>query len=102
MSNTLTTLQPVLFSAAQTVSAEPFGAVDAINTSFDDKAVAKGDVVKVPGAPTRAASDFTPSNVSSTGTNPTASNVEVLITLSRMVSCHHSVVHHTYLDYRAM
>lgn len=88
MANTLTELQPVLFSAAQTVSAEPFGAVDAINTSFDDKGVAKGDTVKVPVAPTRAAADFTPSNVSATGTDATADDVEVQITKSRKVAWH--------------
>jgi hypothetical protein len=88
MANTLTTLQPVLFSAAQTVSAEPFGAVDAITSSFDDKGVAKGDVVKVPVAPTRAASDFTPANVSSTGSDATANDVEVQITKSRKVDWH--------------
>lgn len=88
MANTLTALQPILFSAAQTVSAEPFGAVDAINANFDNKGVAKGDVVKVPVAPTRAAADFTPSNVSSTGTDATAADVEVQITKSRKVSWH--------------
>lgn len=88
MANTLTELQPILFSAAQTVSAEPFGAVDAINTSFDNQGVAKGDVVKVPVAPTRAAADFTPSNVSATGADATADDVEVQISKSRKVSWH--------------
>ena len=88
MANTLTELQPILFSAAQTVSAEPFGAVDAINMTFDDRGVALGDVVKVPVAPTRAAADFTPSNVSTTGTDATAADVEVQITKSRKVAWH--------------
>lgn len=88
MANTLTALAPTLYSAAINVSAEPFGAVDAINASFDDKAVAKGDVVKVPVAPTRSASDFTPSNVSSSGADATADDVEVQITKSRKVSWH--------------
>jgi hypothetical protein len=88
MANTLTALQPILFSAAQTVSAEPFGAVDAINTSCDNQGVALGDVVKVPVAPTRAAADFTPSNVSATGTDATADDVEVQITKSRKVAWH--------------
>jgi len=88
MANTLTTLQPILFSAAQTVSAEPFGAVDAINTSFDDKGVAKGDVVKVPVAPSASNQDFTPSNVSSTGDDRVASDVEVQIAKSRKQSFH--------------
>lgn len=88
MANTLTQLQPILFSAAQDVSAEPFGAVSAINANFDDRGVAKGDVVKVPVAPTRAASDFTPAATSSTGADATASDVKVQITQSRKVSWH--------------
>lgn len=88
MANTLTALQPILFSAAQTVSAEPFGAVDAINANFNDQGVAKGDVVKVPVAPTRAAADFTPGNVAATGADATAQDVEVQIAQSRKVSWH--------------
>lgn len=86
MANTLTAIAPTLYSAAKEVAAEPFGIVSAINSNFDDKGVAKGDSVKVPVAPTRAASDFTPSNTTSTGTDATASNVEVTITKSRKVS----------------
>ena len=86
MSNTLTALVPTLFSAAQEVSAEPFGAVSAINMSFDDKQVAKGDSVTVPVAPTRAASDFTPAATSTAGTDAIATSVAVQITKSRKVS----------------
>lgn len=85
MANTLTTLAPLLFSAAQEVSNEPFGAISAINTTFDDKGVAKGDTVRVPISPTRTPTDFTPNNVSSTGTDATATNVDVLITASKKV-----------------
>lgn len=85
MANTLTSLAPILFSAAQEVSNEPFGAVSAINTSFDDKGVAKGDTVRVPIAPTRTPTDFTPNNVSSTGTDSTSTNVDVTITASKKV-----------------
>lgn len=88
MANTLTELQPILFSAAQDVSQEPVGALDAINLNFDDKGVARGDLVKVTVAPTRAASDFTPANVAGTGADATASDVEVQITASRKVSWH--------------
>lgn len=84
--NTLTALVPTLFSAAQEVSAEPFGVVDAINASFDDKQVAKGDTVSVPVAPTRAATDFTPAAQSSAGSDATATTVGVQITKSRKVS----------------
>lgn len=88
MSNTLTSLAPTLFSAAREVAAEPFGVVAAIDARFDDKGVAKGDTVTVPVAPTRTASDFTPSNATSTGTDATASSVGVQITKSRKVSWH--------------
>lgn len=88
MANTLTAIAPVLYSAAQQVSAEPFGIVDAIFTDFDNQGVAKGDKVKVPVAPSRSASDFTPSNVSSTGSDATAMDVAVEITKSRKVDWH--------------
>lgn len=86
MANTFTALAPTLFSAAKKVAAEPFGVVGAINTSFDDKGVAKGDTVTVDVAPTRAASDFTPANVASAGTDATAAGIGVTITKSRKVS----------------
>ncbi len=88
MANTLTALQPTLFSVAQEVSAEPFGAVSAINMSFDSKGVAKGDKVKVPVAPTAAGEDFTPAATSSTGADAVASDVEVEITKSRKATMH--------------
>lgn len=88
MANTLTALVPTLFSAAQEVSAEPFGVVSAINASFDDKGVAKGDTVTVPIAPTRTPTDFTPSNSTSTGTDATATTVGVVITASKKVDWH--------------
>lgn len=88
MPNTLSALQPVAFSAAKEVAAEPFGAVAAINANFDDKRVAKGDTVKVPVAPIRAATDFSASNTTSTGDDSTASEIDVQITKSRKVSWH--------------
>lgn len=88
MANTLTSLAPTLYSAAKQVAAEPFGLIDAINTNFDDKGVAKGDTVTVPVAPTRSASDFTPAATTSTGSDATASSVAVQITKSRKVSWH--------------
>lgn len=85
MANTLTALVPTLFSAAREVSNEPFGVISAINAQFDDKGVAKGDTVKVPIAPTRAATDFTPAATASAGTDATATNVDVHITASKKV-----------------
>lgn len=88
MANSLTALAPTLFSAAKEVAAEPFGVVSAINTNFDDKGVAKGDNVSVDVAPTRSASDFTPSNTTSTGGDSTGSKIDVTITKSRKVDWH--------------
>lgn len=88
MANSLTALAPTLFSAAKVVANEPFGVVGAINTSFDDKGVAKGDKVSVDVAPVRAASDFTPSNISSTGGDSTGSKIDVIISKSRKVDWH--------------
>ncbi len=84
--NTLTALAPVLFSAAQTVSNEPFGVISAITTNFNDQGVAKGDSVIVPIAPVRAATDFTPGATSTTGDDSVAANVSVQITQSKKVS----------------
>ena len=88
MPNTLTALQPILFSAAQNVSAEPFGAINAITTDFNDQGVAVGDVVKVPVAPTRAVTPFAPANVPSTGADAVADDVQVEITASNKVTWH--------------
>jgi hypothetical protein len=88
MPNTLTALQPILFSAAQQVSSEPFGVVSAINVNFADQGVARGDTVKVPVAPSRAAEDFIPGNVAPTGADATAEDVGVQITASKKVTWH--------------
>lgn len=86
MANTLTALAPVAYSAAKEVAAEPFGLIDAINTSFDDKGVAVGDTIKVPVAPTRAAGDFTPAATTTAGTDAVATSTDVLITASKKTS----------------
>ena len=83
MASTITALAPTLFSAAQEVSAEPFGAIDSINATFDNKGVAKGDYVKVPVAPAQSNTSFSASNVYPEGTSVTASAVSVEITKSQ-------------------
>jgi len=88
MANTLTALEPILFSAAQQVSAEPFGAVDAINMTFDSKGVAVGDDVKVTVAPISAATDFAPGVAAAQGADAVASEITVQITKSRKASMH--------------
>lgn len=88
MPNLLTALQPLLYSAAQDVSNEPFGVINAIAASFDDKGVAIGDTVKVPIAPTAVTSDFTPAMTTAIGADATASTVDIQITANKTVSWH--------------
>jgi len=91
MANTLTAIAPTLFSAAQQVSAEPFGAISAINANFDNKGVAIGDVVKVPVAPAGAAAPYTPSmnlNGGNAGTDAIAAEVDVTITANLVSTWH--------------
>lgn len=86
MSNTFTALAPTLFSVAQEVAAEPFGAVDSVNANFSDQGVAIGDTVTVPIAPVRAASTYSPAMTTTAGTDAIASSVSVSISANRMVS----------------
>jgi hypothetical protein len=84
MSNVMTALQPLLFSAAQVVSAEPVGCLDGCTKDFNDKGVAKGDKVIVPvSPPTTSLNDYTPAAYAPTGTSYTAGNVEVTITAAK-------------------
>ena len=83
MATTITALAPTLFSAAQVVSGEPAGVLDAINTTWDDKGVAKGDNVLVPYAPVQATDDFAASNVLPAGDTNVAAAVTVNITQSK-------------------
>jgi len=86
VSNTFTALAPTLFSVAQEVAAEPFGAVDSVNANFSDQGVAIGDTVTVPIAPVRAASTYSPAMTTTAGTDAIASSVSVSISANRMVS----------------
>jgi hypothetical protein len=86
MSNTLTQLSPILFSAAAKVAREPHGLIDSITTDFNSQGVAKGDVVRVPVAPPLAEVDFVPSNVPPQGGDTTAGTVPVTIDYSKKVS----------------
>jgi hypothetical protein len=86
VANTFTALAPTLFSVANEVAAEPFGAVDSINANFSDKGVAIGDTVVVPVAPVRAAATYTPAMTTTAGTDAIASSVSVSISANRMVS----------------
>jgi len=86
MSNVLTALAPVLYTAAQVVSNEPYACLKGITTSYDDKSVAKGDTVYVPIAPVRALTDFTPAAITTQGDDSTPTNVGVQITFAKKAS----------------
>ena len=88
MSNTLTDLAPVLYSAAVEVSQEPVGFLDGINLNFDDKGAAVGDTIKLPLAPAAASTDYTPAMATSDGTDKIADAVEVSISKSVQTSWH--------------
>ncbi|MBX9754543.1 MAG: P22 coat - protein 5 family protein [Pseudomonadaceae bacterium] len=88
MPNIFTALQPVLFSAAQTVSQEPFGVISAVTGDFDDKGVAVGDSVKVTVAPSRTATDYVPSMQTTAGDDATPTTVDVAITANKQVTWH--------------
>jgi hypothetical protein len=80
MTNTFTSIQPVLFEAAQIVSQEPIGFLDAIDLNFNnEKPVALGDTVYVPYAGVGAVSSFSPAATAPEGTASTASSVGVTI-----------------------
>lgn len=80
MTTTLTAIAPVLYSAAREVAKEPFGAVTAVNTSFDNKGVARGDTVKVPVMPSGASEDFTPGITNTAAQNIIASSIDITLT----------------------
>lgn len=88
MANTLTALAPVLYSAAQEVSQEPIGFLNAINLNFDDKGAAVGDTIKLPLAPAAAEDDYTPAMSTTAGSNKFAESIEVSISASKQTSWH--------------
>lgn len=88
MSNTMTAIAPVAFSAAREVAQEPFGALDSINMEFDDKGVAEGDKVNVINAPVATEGNYTPAMTTTAGTDKTPTVTEVSIDYNKQVSWH--------------
>lgn len=83
---TMTAIAPTLFQAAQEVSAEPCGMLDAITIDKSFDKVAYGDTIKVPYAPTRTIETFTPATVVPLGAEATASAISVTISHTNKVS----------------
>jgi hypothetical protein len=87
VSNTFTYLQPILFEAAQRVSREPVGALGAITTNFSSQ-VAVGDSVRIPIAPTRSSSTYSPAMTTTAGTDTSDDNVTLQLTANEFVDWH--------------
>jgi len=83
---TMTSIAPVLYSAAQTVSQEPIGFLNAISTDFNDKGVAKGDTVYVPYTAKNTVAEYSVAAFAALGTAATASSIGVSISNSYMDS----------------
>jgi len=86
MSNNLTNLAPVLYSAAQTVAREPHGAINSITNNFSSKPCAQGDTIKVPVVPAKSAADFPPAPYTPQGGDATAQTISVTVNKNRQVS----------------
>jgi hypothetical protein len=71
MANVLTSVAPILYSAARIVPRELTGLIAGVNRDFDDKGVALGDVVKVGITPSLSVSASTPSQVFTVGSDRT-------------------------------
>jgi hypothetical protein len=76
---TMTSIAPVVYSAAQTVSAEPAKSLDAVTLDFDDKGVAVGDTVYVPYTGVNSVAAFTPAATAPFGAAATASSIAITI-----------------------
>jgi hypothetical protein len=81
--NVLTALAPVLYKAAQIVPRELTGMAASVDTTFDAKEVAQGDVVKVPVISAGAAGDYTPAMTTTVGSGTTPTTVSVTMGYSR-------------------
>lgn len=91
MANDISAVTPLLFSAQQTVARELTGFIASVDQKFDDKQAAVGQIVEVPISPLQGSADYTPSqnvNNGSAGTDRTLTNVNVIITASKMSTFH--------------
>lgn len=86
MANTLTALQPLLFSAARKVPRELTGIVGHITRDFQDKGVAKGDTVTASVAPVATVGSYTEAQTFTAGTDRTASSVTLTLNQSKVSS----------------
>lgn len=84
MSNVLTAIAPVLYSAAQIVPRELVGFAGSVATNFDAKSVAYNDTVKVPVVPTKTVGAYTPAMTTTAGSDTTPTAVTLTLSNNRM------------------
>ncbi len=86
MSNTLTALAPILYSAARIVPKELTGFLGAVSLDFDDNGVAKGQTVTVPVMPALAIGNTTAAQTFTAGTDLTAGSKVLTLNNAKEVS----------------
>lgn len=86
MANVLTSVAPVLYSAARMVPRELTGIIGAVKTDFNDKGVAKGDTVKVGIAPVLTSASVTPSQTFTAGSDRTFTSSTLTLNQFKEVS----------------
>jgi len=83
---TMTSILPVLYSAAADVAKEPVGFLNAISMDFDDKAVALNNTVTVPWSTPNTVADYTPAAYAALGTATTANGRTLTLSNSKVDS----------------
>ena len=86
MANTLTSILPVIYEAADTVSRELTGFIPAVFRNSTAERAGLNQTITYPVVPTMAAADITPAATPSTGTDITVGSGTMTISKSRKVS----------------
>ncbi len=86
MSNDLTALAPILYSAARIIPQELSGMQSAVRMDFDDKGVAQGQTVTVPVQPILTSGNTTPAQTFTAGTSLTAGSKILTLNNAKEVS----------------
>ena len=86
MANTLTSILPVIYEAADTVSRELTGFIPAVFRNSTAERAGLNQTITYPVVPTMAAADITPAATPSTGTDITIGTGTMTISKSRKVS----------------
>ncbi len=86
MSNDLTSLAPLLFSAARIIPNELSGMQSAVRMDFDDKGVAQGQTVTVPVMPILSSGNTTPAQTFTAGTDLVAGSKILTLNNAKEVS----------------